>query len=206
MVNPIFRAYEKFDDGMMYLANKAVRAYNRTTGGTKADLADKIFLTSGAIGGLVYLDPISSPTMTAGNLILYKFYPSRKNHEIELKEQEAAKRNTLDLWVENEKDSLKIAPPSNLIIGGILTPFCSSDKGRLSLYIFLSGIIANSYIMRADYQKPRKTNAWQRAKRKYGRKIRDFGKSLIPEPIPQPELIPVRIPANYSSNNLEELF
>ncbi len=40
MVNPIYKAYEKFDEGIMYFANKAVQGYNWTTGGTKTDLAN----------------------------------------------------------------------------------------------------------------------------------------------------------------------
>ena len=42
MENPIWSAYQKFDDVVMYGVNKGVRAWNWTTGKTKTDLANSL--------------------------------------------------------------------------------------------------------------------------------------------------------------------
>ena len=44
MRNPISAAYQLFDDTLMYGANRGVRAYNWTFGGTKDELANYLLM------------------------------------------------------------------------------------------------------------------------------------------------------------------
>jgi len=194
MKNPIFKAYEKFDNGMMYLSNKAVRKYNWLTGGTKADLSDKVFLVAGGTSGLATLDPIAAPVLTAVHLAMY-LLTSLKNKKIEKLEKAAQEKGCLNLEVEGNKLRLKGIPLIYLTGSTLFSPFL---KYKIPFNILLGGYITDSYIMRADYQKPRKTNALQRAKRKYGRKLKAKIKGLAPNPEPIPQ------PAFVRLNSLEE--
>ncbi len=183
MENPIFRAYQKFDDEMMYLANKAVRAYNRTTGGTNAKLANRI-LSGAAIFESVGFINRKAYSM-APLLIGLSHFSQTVNSNEEKLEESAQKINCI-----YKNSSREFLGPIWL---GISTLHAGIGASTLSPY-FSESFIATGhalrglsyYIMRADYKKPRKTNAWQRAKRKYGRKMRDTIKGLSPSPQPSP--------------------
>ena len=105
-MNPIKKAYESFDAFMMYAANKAVHAWNWTTGGTKADLAS---ITAGVwstsfIGAFAILDPSSLvytlPTLYIAYLI------NEANHIMEKKETDALLNMAKDVVVEDQKNTI----------------------------------------------------------------------------------------------------
>jgi len=153
-IKMIQKAYQKLDDGLMYLANKAVKGYNWTTGRTKADLANECitcaailfptgsFMFSNLFGGI-----ISAP------IILSAHYEQLDNKKIEALENIANERRCLDPKVESYKQRCSFWGPTQLFFSGTVVP---TNVNSLILNIALFNSAASNYVMRADNLPPRK--------------------------------------------------
>lgn len=161
--NIISRAYQSLDDSLMYLTNHGVKAWNYTTGKTKADLANKaLFLAPIAdAAGCLLIPSERTKYLSLGIAVpfqmIYSHYFQKRNMEIEKKEVKALESKCLDIGVEHYKQSEKTWGPAFLLISGTQGWPTSSQQNYnfgLAAGHILRGL--SCYIMRADYLPPRK--------------------------------------------------
>lgn len=186
MENPIFKAYEKLDDSIMYIANKGVKAWNWTTGQTKADLANQMLTVAPILeitGGLI-MHPILGIYCTP--FLLVPHMNQLINKKVEGLEIAAAKKGL--------KPAPEIYKPYELA-GPLYFGFAGYDYSCFNEVIGTGFSIraASKYVMRADYLPPGKS-VFERAKDKLVEKL----KASTPVPVAQPSLVPV--PIKYSPN------
>ena len=155
MENPLWKAYQKFDDVVMYGVNKGVKAWNWTTGKTKADLANSL-LTIAPIfeaSGTMMVDPVMGGVITISALGLSHICQI-KNKQYEVLEENALKKGAL-LNPKNSYEGLNV-------IGGLMFGVNSVQGISLghdpTLVIGIgTGVRSSShYVMRADYFPPGK--------------------------------------------------
>ena len=176
--------YGKLDDGIMYGVNKAVHAWNWTTGRPKEDLAN----ISLGLGGIA----ISNSFLEDGNfpfavLSALVCIPAMKtNYWQGTRERELMKKGLKCPKVEKLKSMDERMGPVQIIFGlygrGMETSL--GDDSHFSTGFFLYA--AQSYIMRADPLPPRK-NVLSRAKDK----ISEALKTRAPMPMPGPAMVPI---------------
>ncbi len=159
MTNPIFKAYQSLDDTIMKGVNVGVRAWNWTTGDTKAGLANKMLKISPFIlaAGPIIKDRNYVLAAFSGLLAgSYSVTLSFVNNRIENKENEAAKNATLDYHVEILKRQFHGAAGPMLGSYAICCTLLPEDGTKMPPQLF--GILnaASHYIMRADSLPPRK--------------------------------------------------
>ncbi len=196
-MNPIKKAYEKFDDAVMSGVNKGVRAWNWTTGKTKTDLANSLL-----IGGAV-MNSASSLVTTPINIAFVYFF-KRNNDRIEEAEKISSETKTLDPLTEAYKNySYPLLGSLGLLISasGAIIAYNSEKEDSIvkcsltSIGEFMWG--ASFYVMRANPLPPRKS-AFSRAKDKLSEKL-----SSIPQT--EPVAVPVEANREYSNyNRLED--
>lgn len=171
--------YQRIDNSIMKGVNKAVRAWNWTTGRTKADLANTI-VVAGMASTLTaaFLDKsyltASAVDIGFGTLLVMI------NKHIEKLEKEAVERNALDINAEKYKSFYKVFGPFNV---GITIPSLISQNPHIGFtrkLSYLGGTFfgIQAYIMRADYLPPRKSAfaiGWEKAK--------EWLRTPVPEPV-----------------------
>ena len=183
MKNIISKSYEAVDNGLMYLTNKAVGAWNWTTGGTKADLANFLLSASGvcASSGIILRNPYFSP-FAAGYLV-YCHVIQNLNKDMEQKEVAALEHEMLSYRVENRKRDasflgpfdLSLTASNQLMVQDIPSTFIGAGLGLLG---------ASYYVVRADCIPPRK-NVLRRAKDKLEEIIKNVREGFrAPVPVP----------------------
>ena len=96
MKNPISYLYEKVDNTIMYGVNKGVKAWNWTTGQTKADLANQLLtvapvaeISSYFLNRDLFYEILGSPVM-----IFLSHVCQIKNKKQEAEEEKAAENRT----------------------------------------------------------------------------------------------------------------
>ncbi len=169
MSNIISKAYGALDEAIMKGVNSGVRAYNWTTGRTKADLANKL-LTIAPIAestgfiGMSYNNPftLGLSIFMSGIYILLSHTQQETNKKMEVAEQRALENSCLDFIVENWKNSAAFLGPMWSIVGSFIgyTEMRRSDGLSSTNYLIAGGNLvrgASFYVMRADYFPPRKS-------------------------------------------------
>jgi hypothetical protein len=151
--------FKTLDDAIRYGANKAVEAYNWTTGGTKAELANNMYL-SGAI-----IFSASTAGVTAPIFYFVARDQIQRNTELESKEIKAVEQGLKDLSVEKEKLILKTFEGYTYGLAGLVMGAASSliPKETEIVKYFVRGMglgfmlmSSSQFVMRADYLPPRK--------------------------------------------------
>jgi len=194
----IIKAYNALDSLVMKGVNKAVKAWNWTTGGTKADLANAMLIYPVSGANLAYLInsaniyPVSV-ALTA--LILYhtSFIFPKVNREWEKREIEAAENGLKDHLVEYNTRFAKVCGPIMLTFtpGHLaemsipledqtrFTQYNTSQEAFQTVFFGLYG--ASFYIMRAD-NLPRQKSCVRRG---YDSLVESMQKATLrPAPIP----------------------
>ena len=188
------KLYEKFDNGMIYLANNAVHAWNWTTGKGKASLANKLgFLGLGVnLGGMAARSLVPTAIISAMAIPVTLFFRDT-NDKIEYLEERATNSGCLSSESERLKGNYSVMGPLDLVCAGgmFATEITAPNRNyidRLAAYTAASGLAvfaSQFYIMRADYVPPRK-NCISRgidwAKKKWA-------EISQPEPVPTPSLV-----------------
>ena len=136
--------YFTADKFLVDRANEAVKAWNWTTGRTRAELADVFNVAGGVMAS--YISPLLSP-LWAHNI--FRFHNFNQRQDI----LEESGDNTLSIFVElnrrsNEKIS-RIYLPLGIAVMNIADYLEILGAGTISIGV-------GSYIMRAGYQAPRK--------------------------------------------------
>jgi len=184
--------FELLDDGLMYLANKGVQAWNWTTGKTKADLANKM-LTVAPV--LETLGALNTNPFLISTLIPLSFYAShvrqKGNTQMEKIEVDALEKGAASLDVEEYKrKSKEIAPV--WLANSALWQVHTSAKGYIlhdrsvtdSLLSLGFAVRAGSYyVMRTDYLPPKK-NVFSRARDKLTEMLQGINWNPLPQPVP----------------------
>jgi hypothetical protein len=145
--------YLRVDDAIMKNVNKAVRAWNWTTGYTKADLANTLIVTTVAVQAFIaaaakdkmyYMLPFW--TALCGNSWI------KENKEIENLEFNSIKLGLMDLKVETHKTTMKVIGPRYFLLGNTFAIWDRADVDKIAIYGTLAYLLAPSfYVMRADY-------------------------------------------------------
>lgn len=184
--------YDIIDSSIMSGINSTVRAYNWTTGKTKADLANKaLFIApiADATGALLhypgpfkyFLFSILLPINIA-----YSHLSQKRNIQIEKMEVEALEKKALDMNVESYKQ--RIAAYGTFFSGLAAIqaiPLPSHEPSDSSGPFFAAGNLARGlsiYLMRADYLPPKK-NVLSRALDKVGEQLTVLSKTPVPVPV-----------------------
>jgi len=172
--------YQRIDDSLMRGANKAVKMWNWTTGGTKASLANTVLAAGEAICVINCFAGSSdfnrSSTLPYIFIIPLLMMGNKNQEKIESKAKES---NALDANAEICKIAYKKAGPTFIVLGSI-----PIHNGPFSSTITLAGLSA--YIMRAD-NLPKQKNAFARGWEKARELLRT------------PELQPAPVPVRYGS-------
>ena len=153
--NLLLKSYLKTDQFLVDRADEAVKAWNWTTGRTRADLANIIQITGNILIGFssklfIPIAAINIPT----NYIL--------NKETDLNDKRLLDGDVLNYSIEERKKSFKFKAPSLNGLGlsnfaiyyqhnSHILPFDGKDLGLGTMLWGLS-----YYVMRTDYQAPRK--------------------------------------------------
>lgn len=186
MKNPIKSAAQYFDDTMMYGAEKTLKAWNFTTGKTKADLANLLVKSGGAIvaTGMTISEPLAFPI---GLWTLHSTMNLGKTYnKMDKLEREAAKQGLKDINVEKAKKFFKgimplvmcITPPSlALSIDFMKNNLPQKAIGQLGIFAGIFPVAFSGYVIRADDLPPGK-NLFQRI----GDKIEDIKESYSLKP------------------------
>lgn len=174
------KALKKLDEGILYCVNRAVHAWNWTTGRTRADLAN-LLQTGGVIAGSLgmilsmaidkrYFESFVYPLILFGGA----HFVQRKNMEIDGLELKALEKEAKSIEVEEFKYNCKFGgyftPP--LAVIPLLSNGKELDWGHLYGVMCLSLGVAFQ-VMRADYFPPRK-NVLARAKDKLAEMLRAY--------------------------------
>jgi hypothetical protein len=167
MTNPLKFAYNKLDDGIMSLANAAVHAWNWTTGRSKADLANLLFLS--AMGTGVYSGSVSDGLAGAIGSTVISSVPTyqfcSRNMRIEEQEKKAtnAALKSGDAEIAKAWNKYFLCPfglilESVSVIAGLseTSPEPGKFNSRACLNLELGLIGFSFYVTRADYLPPRK--------------------------------------------------
>ncbi len=183
--------FQKLDDGVLYCANKSVRAWNYTTGRTRADLASATYVTGFSLISILGFQvpksersPMFLPfLLTAGASATYYQNMNFKNFE---RKEAKNSADILDFEVETKKKLFAaqgyVLNSLGVISSPVLVDYPTLIFGNSGL--FLMGCAY--HLMRADYVKPRKTNILQRVSRRTKRAIKKAVKQVAPSPTPQP--------------------
>lgn len=168
MGNIFSNAYEKLDDTIMKGVNASVRAYNWTTGKTKADLANKL-LTIAPIAestgfiGLSYNNPFFLPISLSisGAMMFISHDAQERNKETDMLEKKALEDGCLDFKVESRKEADgKIGPACAIMVGFQGAMGATRSNDNFAGYLIAGGNLvrgASYYVIRVDYLPPRKS-------------------------------------------------
>ena len=177
--NLLLKAYLRADQFLVDRASEAVKAWNYVTGRSRADLAN-IFNTAGCIISVTGIPIIAL-------LPLWGLYWGNKtNKMIDENVKRTADGRPLLKDGETLKKDLVLLAPLTLAGGAVIYP--AQDFSHNNPYTFNSHLLgigfftlgAGNYIMRADYQKPRKSRLVADVKKGLEGLARGF-KQPIPE-------------------------
>lgn len=196
----IGKMYETLDDAIMHGVKKTVRAYNWTTGGTKAELANGLLTVAPVLESAGY-----SMTFFPVNIICILGMLSHShvfqeiNQEMEQHEVRALEQGMLSMHVESYKERCKRnglllgAFAGHCAVGSACLPFLSNKNSTLESTYFASiavGVGMRSlsfYVMRADYLPPRR-NCVARGWEKLEQRIAEY--RAKPTHAPAPVAVP----------------
>jgi|SRR3989338_2346367 len=164
MTNPIFKAYQTLDDTIMKGVNAGVRAWNWTTGDTKAGLANKMQILGMAFMSIAPLlredKSYLKSAMMASLFVPVSYIITQNNKRLEVLEEDSANKNSLNIEVELQKNYSALFGPALLVASGVceLTSSKNTDQSSeaeaISFGSFLYGL--SNYVMRTDSLPPRK--------------------------------------------------
>ena len=159
MKNRISQVYNAIDSAIMNVVGKGVRAYNWTTGDTKAGLANKMLSVAPILEttGIAFLNGILLPLVITSSLLI-SHREQKRNNLIEDLERKAVEKNCLDLNVEAYKGVDKLFGAVYIGFGGLIQ---SSNNGAESEFNILFGTAQylrglSCYVIRTDYLPPKK--------------------------------------------------
>ena len=169
MGNPTVWAYEKFDKGMMCLANQSLKSWNWVTGRTKKDLVTGVNLFSTATlsgGSIVAPGVLGIPLAVAYTLIFGVV--TLVNRDYCKREEAIEGQDVKDLQLESYKKGLRAYGPFMGLVGGVHLALGADSQGAglVGSHIMAGGRFGqmfSNYLMRADPVPPRK-NVFARAK------------------------------------------
>jgi hypothetical protein len=151
---------EKVDEILMAGATKTARAWNWTTGRTKADLANTLVYCGGALISVVVAraNPDVGPLVALGTIYI-SYDIGKSNKRRETAEVKALESNQKSLAVETWKDVAKVAGPIMLGLGGVLTAIVGKEsiKDGAIIGAYTGSLTASTYIMRTEYLPPCKS-------------------------------------------------
>lgn len=163
--------YERFDTAVMKGINVGVRAWNWTTGMTKADLANVMSTIAPVLESIGYANS-SRSFIAVPFTILISHTCQKINEKMEQKEAKALERGAKDMEVERDKAQAAMVGPSFLLASATWAVYHKNnglivqDTTQPDYFTALgNGIMGLSfYVMRADYLPPSKnciTRAWE---------------------------------------------
>jgi hypothetical protein len=158
--------YGAIDNTIMKGVNGGVRAWNWATGGTKADLANKMLTIAPIMDsvGWINYSPSFGVFMTGFALCVSHIFQKR-NIEIEKQELEALESHAMDMEVEDYKSRAQFDALSWIACGvfwpmgankraGTIIPYATQADYCTAFGNVITG--GSFYVMRADYMPPRK--------------------------------------------------
>lgn len=168
MSNRFEEIYESLDAKLLAGAEKAVQAWNWTTGRTRTDLANALLRIAPIceIGGLVFstnknLNFYESVYLVAGGLMMgaVSFAKIDHNRGLEKREEDALRQGCLDPLAEECRESGKSESATYGILGTMvctatLVPQASTATNLVGAGFFMRA--ASAYIMRVSNLPPRK--------------------------------------------------
>jgi len=158
------RIGKKIDDTVMYGVNKAVHAWNWTTGETKADISNNLLTIAPIVensGFAMYFPHMLLFSLPA--LLSISHVQQIKNKRIEKLEVKALENGMRDIEVEEYKTTLKGDGYYWGAASGIHVLIPMDDEGTVIAGIGMGIRGLGCHVMRADYLPPRK-NVFSRAK------------------------------------------
>ena len=202
MTNPLYTTYEKADNALVGFANKGVRAWNWTTGKTKADL---VCLMQGVAPilestGIALINPLNALIVATLGIYMSRI-DQKKFKEQEKLEQKAAEKQAIPLeLISHEMD--------NKCWGGVwsITSGAAYGLGIYSEQTLEAGIMAaghltraaSFYVIRADTPSRHKKSQLVKKMKEGWTKLKNT--SLVPSP--QPALEPALCrDINYLEHN-----
>ncbi len=194
MTNKLSRAYESIDRGLVTIANAVVKPYNWATGGTKAQLANRLLdglpigFTINTLNTNIVFGGVLSPIM-----LLLTHSMQKQNSYIENRELSAREKNCLDQLVESKK---KICTQLALFYGALgIADYVLACVDKRDGYIIdnkTSDIIGaigwglaslSNVVMKADYVPPRKS-VIERTQDKFIKLIEEHKQKQAALPLP----------------------
>lgn len=196
MKNPIYKAYEKLDNAIMYGADKAAHAWNWTTGRTKANLANKLLAIAPIleISGTVLI-AIPTAAFFAPFSLYFSHDVQKRNIQYEKLEEKAAENQIINSEVESYKQASKkfgylITLPAAFDYSFFMLSYNQNKYPSLGFASRTTGFFLRSvafHIMRTHYLPPRK-NCLSRAKDKLAEILQERVLRPAPAPMPVPAL------------------
>ena len=178
--------YEKFDSTLMRGVNAGVRAWNWTTGKTRAELANNlelggaVFWSIGVFGMNKVAGAIGVPLAALGT-----YGAAILNNKQDKVEAEALEKKALDPFAERRKAKHSFWGPAYATFSGLsATTKASSGYDGTTFAIAYGCFAASSYVMRAENLPPRKSVIARAA-------------DSLKEMMQQPVLQPVSVRINY---------
>lgn len=168
--------YGRVDEAIMSGVNKGVKAWNWTTGRTKADLAN--------VSNIAATTTYTLYSISSKDIAPYVFLPLvagvslvniKSNIYFEKKEVKALENGLKDMQVEIHKEIAKIEGSMNMGCSAVI--FTMPDYKFLSLTSLFWGL--QDYITRAEYLPPKK-NVVSRAADKIGEYLRESVRAPLP--------------------------
>lgn len=195
MTNIFENAYSALDESIMKGINKGVKAWNWTTGKTKADLANGLLTAAPMLEclGLLKVSPYSLiPGILASIPFLFITHITQKsNREMEKVEASALDKNALDFRLYAYEKTNSLIGPLWLVISGMQGSLGYFERNRNweDNFFLASGHFLRSmsyYVMRTDYFPPRKSCV-KRGLDKLDSILEEYRARPREVPIPTPE-------------------
>lgn len=193
--------FDAVDDALMYGSNKAVHAWNWTTGGTKSELANllDVSATAGIISGTFGLDKIFGATF-APVLLLVCYMRNKNNKDKEMEEIAALRGGLINPRVESFKRLCKMGAAYQTMFSIAVAIHGEAALSKQNYVtagadfvnsLSLLAHAASNYIMCADSLPPRKDCVTR------GLDYLDGKLKQIGEKINKPAHVPQTIPVKY---------
>jgi hypothetical protein len=161
--------YQKIDNNIMAGVNAGVKTWNRTTGRTRADLANLMAYASNisitASMFFICSREYRPLVMMVGGILLFhtSLISGPKNKELDEKESGSLREGTYSLEAEAEKNLMRLTAPATVASAPLayafsfMPPFFIDGGASLPHMVFAESTVAfgaSEYIMRADCVTP----------------------------------------------------